>query len=122
MKQPACPVYRIAPGFRWVFAGLWGVCGKQEHPMKAGCLLPRLAGAVCLLGLLSLAAVLQAQTPAPAPQQNTQPAPAPMPLFLTQANLVLVAVVVRDPGQPVHGLKAEAFHLFEESAEQKITV
>src|ERR1700691_2164185 len=121
MMQPACPVYRIAPGFRWVFAGLWGVCGKQEHPMKAGCLLPRLAGAVCLLGL-SLAAVLQAQTPAPAPQQNTQPAPEPIPLFRTQANLVLVDVVVRDHGQPVHGLKAEDFHLFEDSAEQKITV
>jgi VWFA-related protein len=90
--------------------------------MKAGCLLPRLAGAVCLLGLLSLAAVLQAQTPAPAPQQNTQPAPEPIPLFRTQANLVLVDVVVRDHGQPVHGLKAEDFHLFEDSAEQKITV
>jgi VWFA-related protein len=50
--------------------------------------------------------------------QNTQP----VPVFHTNANLVLVDVVVRQKGAPVHDLKASNFHLTEDGKAQKITV
>lgn len=54
-----------------------------------------------------------------APPQN---GPGAVPLFRTQANLVIVDVVVRDHGQPVHGLKEEDFRVFEDGVPQKISV
>ena len=66
--------------------------------------------------------------------QNSQPAPAQtqtatsqadqtaVPLFRTNANLVLVHVVVRSKQQPVLGLKQPEFHISENGREQKITV
>jgi len=45
-----------------------------------------------------------------------------IPLFRTNANLVLVDVVVRDKGKPVHDLKALDFRVLEDGHEQKITV
>ncbi|MGC2617844.1 MAG: VWA domain-containing protein, partial [Acidobacteriaceae bacterium] len=45
-----------------------------------------------------------------------------VPTFHTNANLVLVDVVVRQKGAPVHDLKASDFHLTEDGKLQKITV
>ena len=89
--------------------------------------------------LLMLAPVLagQAQPGTPAQRQNVAPAgqdlsqlSAPMaaqaeqqvPLFRTNANLVLVDVVVRQKGAPVEGLKASDFEVREDGKLQKITV
>jgi VWFA-related protein len=46
----------------------------------------------------------------------------PEATFRTNANLVLVDVVVRDKGKPIEGLKASDFHLLEDGHEQKVTV
>jgi VWFA-related protein len=51
--------------------------------------------------------------------QTDQPA---TPVFRTNANLVLVDVVVRDKGKPVQGLKDTGFHVLEDGQEQKVTV
>src|ERR1700691_3315775 len=51
-----------------------------------------------------------------------QPAAKETPVFRTNANLVVVDVVVRDKGQPVHGLKAADFQIREDGKEQKISV
>ncbi|MFY9744716.1 MAG: VWA domain-containing protein [Acidobacteriaceae bacterium] len=87
----------------------------------------RLRSFFCLASICLLpvhAALLVAQT-APAPATSSaaeQPATQLIPLFRTNANLVLVDVVVRDKGNPVHDLKAEDFRVFEDGREQKITV
>jgi VWFA-related protein len=78
----------------------------------------------CLCLLPVIAAIVVAQTaPAPVPSSATeQPASQSIPLFRTNANLVLVDVVVRDKGNPVHDLKAADFQVFEDGREQNITV
>jgi len=48
--------------------------------------------------------------------------PEQTPLFKTQANLVLVDVVVTDKGKPVQGLSESQFHVLEDGKEQKITI
>ncbi|HEY1502107.1 MAG TPA: VWA domain-containing protein [Acidobacteriaceae bacterium] len=58
-------------------------------------------------------------TTSPAASQN---AVRPVPLFKTNANLVVVDVVVRDKGEPVHDLRSSDFHLFEDGHEQKVTI
>jgi VWFA-related protein len=45
-----------------------------------------------------------------------------VPLFRTNANLVVVDVVVRDKGEPVLGLKQGDFRILENGKEQRITV
>jgi VWFA-related protein len=52
------------------------------------------------------------------PQQS----PETTPVFRTNADLVLVDVVVREKGKSVEGLKASDFHVAEDGAEQKITI
>lgn len=81
---------------------------------------------VCSTGVLVTAGwVAQAQKPSPEPpppmQAASQAAP-PVPLFRTNANLVLVDVVVRNKQQAVAGLKKSDFHVSEDGREQKITV
>jgi VWFA-related protein len=44
-----------------------------------------------------------------------------MPVFHANVNLVLVDVVVRDKGKPVHGLKAADFHVLEDGKEQRVS-
>ncbi|MGD0366580.1 MAG: hypothetical protein ABSA94_03925 [Acidobacteriaceae bacterium] len=44
-----------------------------------------------------------------------------MPVFHANVNLVLVDVLVRDKGKPVHGLKAAEFHVLEDGKEQRVT-
>jgi VWFA-related protein len=51
-----------------------------------------------------------------------QAEPQTTPVFRTNANLVLVDVVVRDKGKPVQGLKDTGFHVLEDGQEQKVTV
>ncbi len=58
------------------------------------------------------------QAPGPASQDTS----AAVPLFRANANLVLVDVVVRDKGKPVHDLEAADFRVFEDGRQQKITV
>ena len=85
----------------------------------------RLRTSFCLPGalLLAFAAVLTAQsTPSASAGPQTQDTSGAVPLFRTNANLVLVDVVVRDKGQPVHDLKASDFRVFEDGRQQKITV
>jgi len=56
---------------------------------------------------------------AQSPRQNSASAPTP-PVIRTNANLVLVDVVVTDKGKPVQGLKADQFHIFENGNPQRI--
>ncbi len=66
-----------------------------------------------------------AQTQAAATQSGRAqevPAGEPQATFHTSANLVLIDVVVREKGEPVHGLTAADFHLLEDGHEQKATV
>lgn len=65
----------------------------------------------------------QNATPAPA-EQNEAPARTRQPLatFHTQSNMVIVDVVVRSKGQPVHGLKASDFRVFEDGRPQTVSV
>lgn len=75
----------------------------------------------CLGALVPLAtsgAWAQPSAPANPPQTSQQQ----VPLFRTNANLVIVDVVVHDKGNPVHDLKASDFRVFEDGREQKITV
>ncbi len=76
---------------------------------------------ICLAALALIPAwIVLAQAGAaqqmPAENPNDQPA-----LFRTNANLVLVDVVVRDKGSAVQGLKAADFHIAEDGHEQAIT-
>jgi len=77
------------------------------------------------LGLVSLPvwiALAQAGTPAvteAAPPQNPNDQPA---IFRTNANLVLVDVVVNDKGNAVQGLKDSDFRLSEDGRAQTITI
>ncbi len=67
-----------------------------------------------------LCAVRQANCQAAANQKD-QPA-APTETLRTNANLVLVDVVVRDKGRPIEGLAQSAFRVAEDGHEQKISV
>jgi VWFA-related protein len=73
--------------------------------------LPSLCAA--LLVSLTLAATTAGQT--------APPATAP-PVIRTNANLVLVDVVVTDKGKPVQSLAANQFHILENGKEQHITI
>jgi VWFA-related protein len=78
------------------------------------------------LGILVLANIsaLQAQTAPPStnPPPTAQDSTHSIPLFRTNANLVLIDVVVHDKGNPVHDLTASDFRVFEDGREQKVTV
>jgi VWFA-related protein len=84
-----------------------------------------------LLNLLlpAIAALAQAPAAAPpqpatAPQSNSTAKPEPAAtstVIQTNANLVLVDVVVTDRGYPVHGLDKTLFHILEDGHEQAIT-
>lgn len=67
-----------------------------------------------------LCATLCALAAGAAPSGGQSPAPAATPVLRTQANLVLVDVVVTDQGKPVRGLTANRFHIFENGKEQRI--
>jgi VWFA-related protein len=76
-----------------------------------------------LLALLIAVAAASsaAQTTPPAAATPAGQAPAATPVIRTQANLVLVDVVVTDQGKPVQGLTAGRFHIFENGKQQHIT-
>lgn len=86
---------------------------------------PRIFPILCSATLL-LTPVWAAQDsqPASAPAQtsNAQAVQTGVPLFRTNANLVLLDVVVRSKQQPVLGLKQPDFQLSEDGRPQKITV
>jgi VWFA-related protein len=74
----------------------------------------RLRSLSLLVGsMLILAEAAAGQKPEPSPGS---------PLFRTQANLVLVDVVVTSHGQPVVGLKEPGFRIYDQGQEQKLTV
>lgn len=56
----------------------------------------------------------------PASQQTA--VPSPPPVIRTNANLVLVDVVVTQHGRPIQGLAASQFHILENGKEQHISV
>jgi VWFA-related protein len=59
----------------------------------------------------------------PGAQASQEPAASPaVPLFRTNANLVLVDVVVRNKKEPVQGLTLPDFHIQENGREQHVTV
>jgi len=73
--------------------------------------------------LLLFGAIASPQARTTTPVATTPPAQnAPVPVFHTTANLVIVDVVVRDHGAPVHDLRASDFRIFEDGRAQKITV
>ena len=74
---------------------------------------PSLPSLCALLVSLTLTATAAAQT--------TPPAAAP-PVIRTNANLVLVDVVVTDKGKPVQSLAASQFHILENGKDQHISV
>jgi VWFA-related protein len=74
--------------------------------------------AACLL--IAATAQTQQTTPAPA-QPSSAPQPSPPTTLRTNANLVLVDVVVTDHGNAVHGLDKIRFHVIEDGHEQTIT-
>jgi VWFA-related protein len=61
----------------------------------------------------------QSPSATPAPPQNLAPATVPT-VLRTNANLVLVDVVVTDHGSSVHGLDRSRFHVLEDGREQPI--
>lgn len=74
---------------------------------------------VCLTALVSLPVwIALAQAGAPGAPQNPNDQPA---IFRTNANLVLVDVVVTDKGNAVQGLKASDFRISEDGRPQSIT-
>ncbi len=89
-----------------------------------------LPGSLTLLLTAAWAAQGQAGAPAQMPAVQTTPqveqpgvpTGIPVPVFRTNANLVLVDVVVRAKGAPVEGLKASDFDIREDGKTQKITV
>ena len=68
--------------------------------------------AVVLAGVIAACGVAQSPPAAPTPSST---------VLRTDANLVLVDVVVTDRGNPVHGLDRSRFHLLEDGHEQPIT-
>jgi VWFA-related protein len=78
------------------------------------------------LGILVLTNIsaIQAQTAPPStnPPSAAQDSTHSIPLFRTNANLVLIDVVVHEKGNPVHDLRASDFRVFEDGREQKVTV
>jgi VWFA-related protein len=89
-------------------------------------MLPRTVFSVGILIVLSpcnspqAGAQAQAQSPpAPTPTVTTT-ATVPPPVFKTNAALVLIDVVVRNPVGPVHGIARNQFHLLEDGKEQKL--
>ncbi len=63
---------------------------------------------------LAFAASSGAQQSGPAPaSQNSQTKDQPMPVIRTQANLVLLDVVVTSKNAPIHGLGKNSFHVFD---------
>ena len=76
-------------------------------------------GLVLGCGTLGIARAQQGN----AGQQREAQAPGQqVPLFRTNANLVLVDVVVRDRGKPVEGLKQADFRAFENGKLQQVTI
>jgi VWFA-related protein len=90
----------------------------------------RVAGGGSLAALLALVAVRAASgqagasTQAAAQAGQGQPSPEQTPLFRTNADLVLVDVVVREKkgGKPVEGLEKSEFQVFEDGQAQALTV
>ena len=70
--------------------------------------------------VLCFAALLLAASTAGLLGQQTSPA-MPAVVLQTNANLVLVDVVVKQDKKPIHGLSKEDFHLIEDGHEQPIT-
>lgn len=88
----------------------------------------RICGAALMAAWAGLA-VAQATAPAAAKSATQNGAQTSLPTkeqpvttLHTQANLVIVDVVVRDKGNPIRGLKQGDFHILENGKEQKITV
>lgn len=75
-----------------------------------------------LLPLLVCSAPAQSSKSAPPLVSRPAPAVAGTPVIRTEANLVLVDVVVTEKGKPVQGLDARQFHLFENGKQQRIAV
>jgi len=74
---------------------------------------------VCSAALVLVPAwIVVAQAGAPAVQQKPDEEPA---IFRTNANLVLLDVVVTDKGNAMQGLKASDFRIAEDGREQNIT-
>jgi VWFA-related protein len=71
----------------------------------------------CVVAASSANAVAQATPALPGPTQAPTP---PSTVLRTNANLVLVDVVVTDHGNPVHGLDRSRFHILEDGHEQPI--
>ena len=73
-------------------------------------------------GLLACAVAAQAQSPnAAGPGAERVAAGSDATVLRTDANLVLVDVVVTERGSAVHGLPRSRFHVFEDGREQAIT-
>jgi VWFA-related protein len=58
----------------------------------------------------------------PPSQQSAAPTPSAPPVIRTNANLVLVDVVVTEKGKPIQGLTASQFHILENGREQRISI
>ncbi len=71
---------------------------------------------------LAGAAVGRAQTGMPESGAKPQESGQATPMFRTNADLVLVDVVVREKGKAVEGLSASEFHVTENGQEQKVTI
>ena len=76
----------------------------------------------CAALFLTTVTVGWAQNGASQAGAKPQQSPETTPVFRTNADLVLVDVVVREKGKSVEGLKASDFHVAEDGAEQKITI
>lgn len=76
----------------------------------------------CAALILTTVTVGWAQNGAPQAGAKPQQSPETTPVFRTNADLVLVDVVVREKGKTVEGLKASDFHVSEDGTEQKVTV
>ena len=87
-----------------------------HHSGMARAACRRVAALVCFAALSAASAT--AQTASAAPAGPTKPA---APVIRTNANLVLVDVVVTDRDKPVEGLGEAQFHVFENGKEQRIT-
>ena len=74
-------------------------------------------------GRSSIAATVLLAMTAAGQQQQSVPIPDTGVKFTSNSNLVIVDVTVKDPktGQPIEGLKAEDFSLFEDNKPQKIS-
>src|SRR5580700_11334436 len=94
----------------------------RHHGHHRGCVHFRTPTMRYRPSLPSLCALLVSLTPAAtAAAQPTPPASAP-PVIRTNANLVLVDVVVTDKGKPVQSLAARQFHILENGKDQHISV